>query len=43
MVWMKMTHITKRTIVDLSGLGLDAIEEKEGEFFHWLYVQFYAS
>ena len=32
MVWMKMTHITKRTIVDLSGLGLDAIEEKEGEF-----------
>ena len=23
MVWMKMTHITKRTIVDLSGLGLD--------------------
>lgn len=29
---MKMTHITKRTIVDLSGLGLDAIEEKEGEF-----------
>ena len=25
MVWMKMTHITKRTIVDLSGLGLDAI------------------
>ena len=31
MVWMKMTHITKRTIVDLSGLGLDAIEEKEGE------------
>ena len=21
MVWMKMTHITKRTIVDLSGLG----------------------
>ena len=32
MVWMKMTHITKRTIVDLSGLGLDEIEEKEGEF-----------
>ena len=35
MVWMKMTHITKRTIVDLSGLGLDEIEEKEGEFSIW--------
>ena len=40
MVWMKMTHITKRTIVDLSGLGLDAIEEKRRRVFHWLYVQF---
>mgnify|MGYP001130071239 CR=1 FL=1 len=30
MVWMKMTHITKRTIVDLSGLGLDEIEEIHG-------------
>ncbi len=37
---MKMTHITKRTIVDLSGLGLDEIEEKEGGVFYWLYVQF---
>ena len=40
MVWMKMTHITKRTIVDLSGLGLDAIEEKRRRVFYWLYVQF---
>ena len=23
MVWMNMPHITKRTLVDLSGLGLD--------------------
>lgn len=26
-VWLKMTGVTKRTIVDLSGLGLDKIEE----------------
>ena len=32
MVWMKMTHITKRTIVDLSGLGLDEIEERKESF-----------
>ena len=32
MVWMKMTGITKRTIVDLSGLGLDKIEETEEAF-----------
>lgn len=32
MVWLKMTNITKRTIVDLSGLGLDRIEETEDEF-----------
>ena len=29
---MKMTGITKRTIVDLSGLGLDKIEETEEAF-----------
>lgn len=32
MVWLKMTGVTKRTIVDLSGLGLDKIEETEDEF-----------
>ena len=32
MVWLKMTNITKRTIVDLSGLGLDKIEEGADEF-----------
>ena len=25
-VWLKMTGVTKRTIVDLSGLGLDKFE-----------------
>lgn len=32
MVWMKMTSLTKRVIVDLSGLGLDQIEENQEEF-----------
>ncbi len=32
MVWLKMTSVTKRTIVDLSGLGLDKIEETGEEF-----------
>ncbi len=32
MVWMKMTHITKRTIVDLSGLDWMQSKKKEGEF-----------
>ena len=32
MVWMKMTNVTKRTIVDLSGLGLNGIEETEDAF-----------
>lgn len=32
MVWLKMTNITKRTIVDLSGLGLDGIEETADGF-----------
>lgn len=32
MVWMKMTSLTKRVIVDLSGLGLDKIEETPDEF-----------
>ena len=32
MVWMKMTSLTKRVIVDLSGLGLDEIEETEDGF-----------
>ena len=38
MVWMKMTHITKRTIVDLSGLGCN--RRKRRRVFYWLYVQF---
>lgn len=32
MVWLKMTSVTKRTIVDLSGLGLNRIEETKEEF-----------
>ena len=32
MVWLKMTCVTKRTIVDLSGLGLDKIQETKEEF-----------
>ena len=32
MVWLKMTSVTKRTIGDLSGLGLDKIEETKEEF-----------
>ena len=32
MVWLKMTNVTKRTIVDLSGLGLDQIQENQEEF-----------
>lgn len=32
MVWLKMTSLTKKVIVDLSGLGLDQIEETEQEF-----------
>lgn len=32
MVWLKMTSLTKRVIVDLSGLGLDKIEETDEEF-----------
>ena len=35
----EMTHITKRTIVDLS--GLDWMQSKKRRrVFHWLYVQF---
>ena len=32
MVWLKMTNVTKRMVIDLSGLGLDQIEENEEEF-----------
>lgn len=32
MAWLKMTSHTKRVIVDLSGLGLDTIEETPQEF-----------
>lgn len=31
-VWLKMTNVTKRTIVDLSGLGLDKVEDTGEEF-----------
>lgn len=32
MMWLKMSSLTKGTIIDLSGLGLDKIEETEEEF-----------
>ena len=32
MVWLKMTNVTKRMVIDLSGLGLDQIEENEEDF-----------
>ena len=32
MVWLKMTNVTKRMVIDLSGLGLDRIEENEEDF-----------
>ncbi len=32
MVWLKMENVKKRTIIDLSGLGLDTIEEREDGF-----------
>ena len=32
MAWLKMSSVTKRVIIDLSGLGLDTIEETDQEF-----------
>lgn len=32
MMWLKVQSRVKMTLVDLSGLGLDGIEEKEDEF-----------
>ncbi|MEG7531044.1 MAG: FAD binding domain-containing protein, partial [Hungatella sp.] len=32
MLWVKMANYTKMTVVDLSGLGLDKIEETEEAF-----------
>ena len=32
MAWLKMSSVTKRVIIDLSGLGLDTIEETDREF-----------
>lgn len=32
MIWMKMSHANYQTVIDLSALGLDQIEEKEEEF-----------
>ncbi|RGY97805.1 FAD binding domain-containing protein [Clostridium sp. AM58-1XD] len=32
MMWLKMSSLNKGTIIDLSGLGLDTIEETEEEF-----------
>ena len=38
MVWLKMTSVTKRTIVDLSGLGLDKIGGNQGRIQDWCHV-----
>ena len=32
MLWLKMSHMRVQTAIDLSGLGLDFIEEDEREF-----------
>ena len=32
MLWLKMSHMWVQTAIDLSGLGLDFIEEDEKEF-----------
>lgn len=32
MIWLKMGHASYQTVIDLSALGLDKIEEKEDEF-----------
>lgn len=32
MMWLKMSSFQKGTIIDLSGLGLNQIEETENEF-----------
>ena len=32
MLWVKMGHRNVRTVIDLSGLGLNEIEETEQEF-----------
>jgi len=32
MIWLKMENINVGTAIDLSGLGLDTIEETEGSF-----------
>ena len=32
MMWLKMSSLSKGTLIDLSGLGLDTIEETEEEF-----------
>ena len=32
MLWLKMSHMRVQTAIDLSGLGLDTIEEGEQEF-----------
>ena len=32
MLWMKMSNTRVHTVIDLSGLGLDQIEENEEEF-----------
>ena len=35
MLWLKMSHMRVQTAIDLSGLGLDFIEEDEKEFRYW--------
>ena len=34
MMWLKMGNGRKGTIIDLSGLGLDTIQEDDREFLH---------
>lgn len=37
MIWLKMENINVGTAIDLSGLGLDTIEETEDGFSIWCY------
>lgn len=37
MLWLKMSTAQIQTAIDLSGLGLDQIEETEGCMEDWMY------
>lgn len=39
MVWLKMTNVTKRMVIDFIRSWADQIEENEEEFSHRSYVQ----